>query len=187
MLTSPLPLLLSLCLSLSLSLSLSLPPSLHRRHCSADEVMRFVSNIDWINYSHFKPFSISSVSITPFPVMHGEDLESSGYLIGNEAKLCYISDISRMIPASLQLIQSQGPIDLLIVDALSAVFNHPTHYSIDQAIDLCRQIRPKRCLFVGMGSDIEHGEMNERLKKYLLEEGLDIQLAHDGLLVDIDL
>jgi phosphoribosyl 1,2-cyclic phosphate phosphodiesterase len=147
-----------------------------------------VSNIDWINYSHHVPFSISSLSIIPFPVMHGEDLESSGYLIGNnKAKLCYISDISRMLPASLHLIQSQGPIDLLIVDALTTAFNHPTHYSVDQAIELCRQIRPKRCLFVGMGADIEDGEMNEILKRYLSEEGLDIQLAHDGLLVEIDL
>lgn len=118
--------------------------------------------------------------------MHGEDLESTGFLIGTNEKLCYISDISRMIPASLQLIQQNGPIELLIVDALAISYRHPTHYSIEEAINLCRQIKPKKCLLIGMGSGIEYEETNNELKKYL-NEGLDIQLAHDGLNVDIDL
>jgi phosphoribosyl 1,2-cyclic phosphodiesterase len=120
--------------------------------------------------------------------MHGEDLKSSGFLIGNQSKLCYISDISRMIPSSLLFLQSQSSlIDLLVVDALAISHEHPTHFSMDQAIDLCRQIRPKRCLLVGMGSEIEYEEVNQELRKYLQSEGMDIQLAHDGLVVEIDL
>lgn len=118
--------------------------------------------------------------------MHGEDLESTGFLIGSKEKLCYISDISRMIPSSLQLIIQNGPIELLVVDALAFSFRHPTHYSVEEAINLCRQVRPKKCLLIGMGSGIEYEEANKELKKYL-EEGLDIQLAHDGLNIDIDL
>lgn len=153
----------------------------------SNQVLRFVSNINWINYFHYQSFNISSLTITPFPVMHGEDLESSGFIIGNRSKLCYISDISRMIPSSLDFIKSYDQIELLVVDALSISYEHPTHYSMEQAINLCRQIKPKKCLFVGMGSEIEYHEMNQQLQKYFQDEGLDIQLAHDGLLVDIDL
>jgi hypothetical protein len=197
-----------------------------------EQVVRFVSNIHWMNYFFHEPFQISSLSVTPFPVMHGEDLQSSGFLItGNDsscpsssssaqsvaksrprAKLCYISDISRMLPSSLLFLQSlrtphteshtdkdphsSAPtntsssfsgIDLLVVDALAMSYEHPTHFSVSQAIELCRQLRPQRCLLVGMGSEIEYEEVNRELRKYLDTEGMDIQLAHDGLVVDIDL
>mmetsp|Transcript_3128 Transcript_3128/g.4832 ORF Transcript_3128/g.4832 Transcript_3128/m.4832 type:complete len:120 (-) Transcript_3128:85-444(-) len=119
--------------------------------------------------------------------MHGEDLKSLGFVFGNQDKLCYISDISRMIPASLQAIKQQGEIDLLIVDALAIDYQHPTHFSLDQAIALCREIRPKRTLLVGMGSGIDHEEVNTKLKLLQSEEGIDIQLAYDGLSVNIQL
>ncbi|CAN0505346.1 unnamed protein product, partial [Laminaria digitata] len=41
------------------------------------------------------------LEITPFPVLHGEDYVSHGFLFGPEGnKICYISDVSRVPPES---------------------------------------------------------------------------------------
>jgi phosphoribosyl 1,2-cyclic phosphodiesterase len=102
-------------------------------------------------------------------------------------KVCYISDISRMPPESLAAIRAQGPLALLVVDALAVGFEHPTHYSVEQAVALCRALRPRRALLVGMGSQIEYHATNMELRGLLASEGLDVQLAHDGLACPVDL
>jgi phosphoribosyl 1,2-cyclic phosphate phosphodiesterase len=133
-------------------------------------------------------FIVHGLPIFPFPVMHGEDMHSMGFLIGKErATLCYISDISRMLPSSLASIMDRKSIDLLVVDALAIDYRHPTHFSLEQAIDLARTIKPKKTLLVGMGSGIEHDEVNQRLRELFVQENIDIELAYDGLNFDIDL
>lgn len=113
-----------------------------------------------------------------------------GFVFGGNGteKVCYISDISRMLPESLALIQAQGPLELLIVDALAVGYNHPTHYSVEQAVALCRLLRPKRALLVGMGSQIEHYSTNKELQKLRDGEGgVNVQLAYDGQVCEVDL
>ena len=118
--------------------------------------------------------------------MHGEDLESTAFLFGDKEKVCYISDISRMLPETLKVIK-ENPVHILIVDSLCLTFKHPTHYSLEQAIELCEEIKPKKAFFVGMGSQFDHDNVNEMLKKYHYSHGLDLALAHDGLMVDVSL
>ena len=98
-----------------------------------------------------------------------------------------------MLPESLALLQAQGPLELLIVDALALDWEHPTHFSVEQAVELCRQLRPRRALLVGMGSQIEHHATNKELRKLLGETkeegggGMDVQLAYDGQVCEVDL
>jgi phosphoribosyl 1,2-cyclic phosphodiesterase len=146
-----------------------------------------VSNVECVNIMPTVEFQVCALPVLPFAVMHGEDLESMGFLFGSSDKVCYISDISRMLPDSLQLIKRSGPIDVLIVDALLLSFNHPTHYSLEQAVELCKDVKPKRAFFVGMSSSMEHDEVNEYLKELSQKEGIEMQLAHDGLAIDIQL
>jgi len=47
--------------------------------------------------------------------------------------------------------------------------------------------KPNRTLLVGMSDVFEHHETNERLHEYLKIDNLDIQLAHDGLHIDLRL
>lgn len=148
---------------------------------------RFVSNVECINITPTVKFRACDLNFLPFAVMHGEDLKSMGFLFGNNEKICYISDISRMLPESLQLIKKNGPIHILIVDALLPHSNHPTHYSLDQAVELCREIKPKSAYFIGMSSSIDHDEGNESLKELSRREGINMRLAHDGLAIDVDL
>lgn len=139
-----------------------------------------------------------------------------GFVFSGEGsqKVCYISDISRMPSKSLSLLQAQvrlfftgliqmpnscchhlshcyvflitqGPLELLIVDALS-IDKHATHYSVGQAVELCRVLRPTRALLVGMGSQLEHEQTNRKLRE-LMKEGIDVQLAYDGMVCEVDL
>jgi phosphoribosyl 1,2-cyclic phosphate phosphodiesterase len=114
-----------------------------------------------------------------------------GFIFGGEKKqkVCYISDISRMPPESLALIRAQGPLELLVLDALALGFEHPTHFSVEQAVALCRELRPRRALLVGMGSQGPHDATNALLRRLLLEGegGLDVQLAYDGMVCEVDL
>ena len=67
--------------------------------------------------------------MTPFPVLHGEDYVSHGFLFGPDGnKVCYISDVSRVPPESMEFLQRQGPMQLLICDALTRSQKHPTHF-----------------------------------------------------------
>jgi len=152
------------------------------------EVPRLVSSVSWQILSPLQPLHIHDLHILPFNVMHGEDMTSLGFIFSGNggAKVCYISDISRMLPESLAAIKAAGPIDLLVIDALAVNYQHPTHYSVEQSVALCRVLNPTRALLVGMGSQIEHFSTNEDLRR-LMSEGLDIQLAYDGMTLDVDL
>jgi phosphoribosyl 1,2-cyclic phosphodiesterase len=147
---------------------------------------RAVSALSWLEVLPNEPLDVLGLEVTPFNVMHGEDMTSFGFLFGGKERVCYISDISRMLPESLELIK-QRPIDLLVVDALLKEGKYFSHYNLTEAIALIREVRPRRALLTGMSSQFDHEATNAELRKYLKEEGLDIQLSHDGLSIDIDL
>lgn len=159
------------------------------RDLAPGEVPRMVSTVQWRHIQPGTSFRTHSLDVLPFAVKHGEDMESMGFIFGgrDKDKVCYISDISRMLPESLALIQAQGALELLIIDALAQGYEHPTHYSVEQAIEMCRILRPRRALLVGMGSQIEHHSTNRELRKLLTTENLDVQLAYDGMTCQVDL
>jgi phosphoribosyl 1,2-cyclic phosphodiesterase len=154
---------------------------------SPNKVIRFVSNISWNIISPYAPFKVCNIEFKPIPVIHGEDLISMGYLFGKNTKVCYLSDISRMPNESLEYIKKNGPIDILIVDALCLTYEHPTHYSVYQAIALIEDIKPTKSYLIGMSSSIDHEETNEMLKKFKDSHNIDVQLSYDGLVIDFDL
>lgn len=72
-------------------------------------------------------------------------------------------------------------IDTLIIDALRWT-EHPSHFSVDQAVEVVRRLHPRQTFFTHMSHDIGlHTEADERLKGY----GLNIQLAYDGLVINV--
>lgn len=153
---------------------------------SAGTVERLVSAADWKIISNFTPFKVFELELLPIPVMHGEDMESMAFLFGSADKVCYISDISHMPQQSLDKILEYGPITLLVVDCLS-IYEHPTHYSLSQAVELAKIIKAKKTLLIGMSSSVDHEIQNEKLKELNVTDGLNIQLAYDGMAIDINL
>ena len=148
---------------------------------------RHVSAVDWRRIAPLEPFVIADLAFTPLPVWHGEDLLSLGFMFGRTEKVCYLSDISRMPQETLAHIQSCGPVHLLVVDALCLSYQHPTHFSLQQAVELCQQIRPKVCRFVGMASEFDHEKVNEQLRLISARENIDMQLSYDGLCIKMEL
>jgi phosphoribosyl 1,2-cyclic phosphodiesterase len=154
---------------------------------STPKINRFVANLNWIVVDEFEEFEpIAGLKMVALPVMHGEDLVCFGYLFGRNHKVCYLSDVSRVIPATMELLRSTS-IELLIIDSLHPTMRNPVHFSMEEALELCRVLRPNRTLLVGMAATFDHNETNEKLKMLLHSEGLDIQLAYDGLNVEIDI
>ena len=76
------------------------------------------------------------------------------------------------------------PTDILVVDALLwHGDSHPVHFTLKQGIELRNQIQPKQTFLVGMNCDsfLPHDEMIA----YLQSTYGNVQLAHDGLVVDL--
>ena len=148
---------------------------------------RHVAKIDFNVFQWFGSFKAADcLEVEALPVKHGEDLDSSAFIFGKNDRVVYISDVSRVIPETLEKIK-EAPVDVLVLDALCLTFQHPTHFSLEQAIDFCREVRPKRAFFVGMSSQFDHDEVNKLLTTFKEKEGLEMQLAHDGLCLDVHL
>ncbi|MDP6057219.1 MAG: MBL fold metallo-hydrolase, partial [Dehalococcoidia bacterium] len=77
--------------------------------------------------------------------------------------------------------------ELLILDALRPKRTHGTHFTLEEAIDQARRLRPMRTLLTDATHDIDHETVNIKLAKLQESEGIDIQYAYDGMDIEIKL
>ncbi|KAJ1458510.1 beta-lactamase-like protein [Pelagophyceae sp. CCMP2097] len=157
-------------------------------------IQRYVSKIDWVAFpadtAPFSPFA--GLEVRALPVMHGEDYVCYGFGFGPPgSRVAYISDYTRLLPATLDLLSAwqrePGGIAVLVLDALNQSAFCPVHATVEQSLDVARKFRATRTLLVGMGHSLEHHETNAKLRRLLDTEGLDVQLARDGLFLELDL
>jgi phosphoribosyl 1,2-cyclic phosphate phosphodiesterase len=113
-----------------------------------------------------KKFKIKNIEITPIEVCHGK-IKIFGYRIGNFA---YITDCSKVPDSEIPKLEN---LEVLIVNALRRA-PHPTHFNIEQAVELSRRVKPRNTYFTHMTHDINHDKINETLPD-------NIELAYDGL------
>lgn len=147
---------------------------------SKPAVKRFVSQLEVNVFQPFVPMQVEGLVVIPLPVMHGEDLVSFGFAFRcGDKNVVYLSDISRILPETLDYIQKKLPAtDVLVLDALHPDRKTPVHYNLQESIELVDRINPKQTLLVGMNCDsfLAHDEMNEQLRRL----NGNIQLAYDG-------
>jgi phosphoribosyl 1,2-cyclic phosphate phosphodiesterase len=115
------------------------------------------------------PFEIGGRVITPVPLMHGE-LPILGFRIGGFA---YCTDVSGIPPESRPLLEG---LDVLMLDALRKR-PHPTHFSLEQAIEEARRIGARRTFFTHIAHELGHEETNRTMP-----EGM--ALAYDGQVIE---
>lgn len=127
------------------------------------------------------PFVIDGLEFIPLPVEHGRGREVFGYRFG---PVSYVSDASEISDETAGLIAGSK---LLVLDALRPERTHGTHFTVEEAVDQVRRLRPQRTLLTDATHDIDHNSVNAELAKLKDSEGLDIQYACDGLAVEIDL
>ncbi len=114
------------------------------------------------------PFTIGPDLITPVPIMHGTR-PIYGYRIANFA---YLTDCSLIPDASWPLLAG---LDLLVVGALRDR-EHPSHFTLEQAVDAARRSGATRVLFTHMSHELGHVATCARLPTGM-------ELAYDGLVV----
>jgi phosphoribosyl 1,2-cyclic phosphate phosphodiesterase len=106
------------------------------------------------------------------PLMHG-DLEVAGFRFGNAA---YLTDVSEIPERSLPLLRN---LDVLVLDALRRR-PHPSHATLDQALESVRILGPRRAYFTHMSHDLHHADTEHALPEH-------IRLAYDGLHIPFEI
>ena len=117
------------------------------------------------------PFCVGDLAIEPVPIFHGRR-PILGYRFGGFA---YLTDCSRIPDEAWPVLRG---LDVLVLDALR-VHPHPTHFSLDEAIETAARIDARQTLFTHMCHDLPHGETCARLPDRMT-------LAHDGLVLNLD-
>jgi len=116
------------------------------------------------------PFEVMGVKFVPVPLLHGE-MDVLGYRFGTAA---YLTDFSKLPEESVGLLEG---LDDLILDALRDV-PHPMHMTVEQALAVVDQLKPKRAWFTHIAHELGHVATEERLRK--LGYG-HVRLAYDGM------
>jgi phosphoribosyl 1,2-cyclic phosphate phosphodiesterase len=116
-------------------------------------------------------FQLGEVMIQPIEVMHGIHA-INGYRIGN---LAYITDASAISPHSLDMLQG---VKVLVINALRYI-PHPTHFSLEQALEVIATVRPERAYLVHLTHVFDHATVQAELPANVL-------LAYDGLQVELE-
>jgi phosphoribosyl 1,2-cyclic phosphate phosphodiesterase len=111
-------------------------------------------------------FNIKGVEIIPIPLYHGK-LEIFGFRIRDFA---YCTDVSLIPEESYRLLEN---LQYLILDALRFK-PHPTHFSIDQAVEQAKKINANETFFTHLSHSILHEEVEASLPE-------NIHLSYDGL------
>jgi phosphoribosyl 1,2-cyclic phosphate phosphodiesterase len=122
------------------------------------------------------PFELLSTRWTPVPAEHGS-MPVLGFRVGS---LGYLTDFSRLPEESKPLLSG---LDHLVLDALRDI-PHPMHQTVQQALDLVAELRPRRAWFTHIAHDLPHQETNERLARLGFAH---VQLAYDGLRFEVRL
>ncbi len=121
-----------------------------------------------------RPVELLGVPFIPVPLLHG-DMEVLGFRFGRAA---YLTDFSKIPDSSMALLEG---LDELVLDALRDV-PHPMHQTVEQALALIQQLKPRRAWFTHIAHDLPHVATNERLEKMGFPH---VQLAYDGLEFDV--
>ena len=114
-------------------------------------------------------FDLLGVAVTPIDLQHGR-IRSHGWRIGG---LAYLTDANAIPPESLAKLHD---LDLLVIDGLRPR-PHPTHFSIDEAVEVATLLRPRRTLLTHMNHNVEYTRESADLP-----DG--VSLAYDGMVID---
>lgn len=94
-----------------------------------------------------------------------------GFRVGN---LAYCTDVNLIPGESFELLKD---LDVLVLDALRPQ-PHPTHFSLDQAVEVAKQIGAKNTFFTHITHWLPHEQTNRKLPS-------NVRLAYDGLRITV--
>jgi phosphoribosyl 1,2-cyclic phosphate phosphodiesterase len=126
----------------------------------------------WLPKLEFRPitdeaFHVLGERLTPIPLKHGR-FNCLGFRIGNVA---YCTDVSYIPDESWPLLEE---LDVLVLDALRPGRPHPSHFSVEQALEAIERVKPRQAYLTHMSHFVDHDTVNATLPK-------NVALAYDGL------
>jgi len=148
-----------------------------------NKIGRIVPELEFVIIDPDKPFIVEGLEFEGLPVYHGGEYICLGYKFGKQETVAYISD-TNLVPDSTR--EKVKGVDLLILDCLFIDTNY-SHFSKEEALQETRKIRAKKTLFIGMNHVLEHDATNQELAQLGDAEAIDVQLAYDGLKVELHL
>jgi phosphoribosyl 1,2-cyclic phosphate phosphodiesterase len=131
-----------------------------------------------------RPLDLYGLRFTPVRLLHGrlpvlgfrvEALDTRGRVADPQPAplpLAYCTDVSGIPPETWPRLTG---LRTLVLDMLR-YRRHPTHFSVDEAVETAGRIGAERTFFIHMTHDISHADLDERLP-----EGM--ALAYDGLVI----
>jgi phosphoribosyl 1,2-cyclic phosphate phosphodiesterase len=122
------------------------------------------------------PFEAGGLRFTPLEVRHGQMAVTAFRVREREGgpELAYATDCNAISQETMAALRG---LDLLVLDALGKG-RHPTHFSLDEAVAVARELAPRRTLFTHISHGLDHEETNAGLPAGMA-------LAYDGLIVDL--
>lgn len=124
-----------------------------------------------VNIVDTDDITVGDLVATPLPMLHGR-LRVNGYRFGPFA---YCTDTNHIPEATVELLRG---VDVLVIDALRYT-SHPTHFTVDEAVAMAREIGAKQTFFTHMSHHISHDALAASLPPH-------IQPAYDGLRIEWD-
>ena len=119
-----------------------------------------------------EPFEVNGVTWWPLPVLH-DRLPVLGFRVGGVA---YITDANHLTELAYERLKG---VEVLVLNALRKT-PHPSHFSLGEALEVVRKVRPKRAYF----THISHLLGTHEAVTLEMPDG--VRLAHDGLVVESD-
>ena len=143
-------------------------------------IARRIALVEAIDIDDNETLNIDGLPIRTFPVYHGGEYISLGFDIGH-SKLVYISDV-KVIPQASMIYLKSLEIDVLVIDVLDRIGIF-SHCSLNEAIEITKELNPSRVFFVGMACSLGlHDDIENELKIMGLNN---YHLAYDGLVLDL--
>lgn len=117
------------------------------------------------------PFYVKDLEVVPIEVLHG-NLPVIGYRFQDFA---YLTDVKTIENSEKEKLKN---LDVLVLNALR-IDSHPTHFSLQEALDFVAEIQPKKAYFTHISHKLG---FHEEISKQLPEN---VFLAFDGLKIDV--
>jgi len=137
------------------------------RYVFNDELVKYKSvPLVKFNYIENRNFIYKNINIIPVECLHG-DLKIFGYRIKDFA---YLTDCSFISDEEMKKLTG---LKVLVLNALR-IRPHPSHFNLQQAIEVAKKLKAKKTYFTHLTHDILHDKINASLPK-------GIELAYDGM------
>jgi phosphoribosyl 1,2-cyclic phosphate phosphodiesterase len=109
------------------------------------------AKIELNNVEPDETIEVGSLKIVPIPVIHGS-LPVYGWRCG---PIAYVTDASEIPEESYALLEG---LEVLVVGALRFKA-HPTHFTVDRALEEIKKIRPGRAYLTHISHEVSHRQL----------------------------